>query len=70
MHSQFIPNETFFQILLNCIQEIIQNLRTVLASPNNPHILMMRSLLKKSMQLRITQNHQNVIALLQKVGGG
>ena len=67
--SQFVPNEDFLQILLKCIQEISQHLRTALAPPNNPHILMMRSLLEMTMQLRITQNHQNVIALLQKVVG-
>ena len=64
---QFIPNEEFLQILLKCIQEISQHLRVALAPPNNPHILMMRALLEMTMQLRISQSHQNVIALLQKV---
>ena len=65
--SQFVPNEEFLQILLKCIQEISQHLRVALAPPNNPHILMMRALLEMTMQLRISQSHQNVISLLQKV---
>ena len=52
---------------MKCIQEISQHVRVALASPNNPHIAMMRSLLEMTMQLRITQNHINVLALLQKV---
>ena len=64
---QFIPNEEFVQILLKCIQEISQHLRVALAPPNNSHILMMRALLEMTMHLRISQSHQNVITLLQKV---
>lgn len=52
---------------MKCIQEISQHLRVALAPPNNPHIAMMRSLLEMTMQLRITQNHVNVLTLLQKV---
>lgn len=63
-----MPNEEFLQILMKCIQEIGQQLRVALAPPNNTHIVMMRSLLEMTMQLRITQNHMNVLALLQKVG--
>ena len=63
-----MPNEEFLQILMKCIQEIGQQLRVALAPPNNTHIAMMRSLLEMTMQLRITQNHMNVLALLQKVG--
>lgn len=62
-----MPNEEFIQILMKCIQEINQHLRMALAPHNNPHISMMRSLLDMTMQLRITQNHINVLALLQKV---
>jgi hypothetical protein len=63
---QFTPNEEFLQILMKCIQEISHLLRVALAPPNNPHIAMMRSLLETTMQLRITQNHNSVLALLQK----
>lgn len=64
---QFLANEEFLQILMKCIQEISQQLRVALAPPNNPHIVTMRSLLEMTMQLRITQNHINVLTLLQKV---
>ena len=64
---QFIANEEFLQILMKCIQEINQHLRVALAPPNNPHIVMMRSLLEMTMQLRIIQNHINILTLLQKV---
>ena len=56
-------------VLLKCIQEISQHLRVALAPPNNSHILMMRSLLEMTMQLRLAQNYVTVLALLQKVCG-
>jgi len=55
------------QILMKCINDISQQLRSALAPPNNPHILMMRALLEMAMTLRVSQSHQNVISLLQKV---
>ena len=65
--AQFAPSEEFLQTLLKCIQEVSQHLRAALAPPNNPHILMMRSLLETTMQLRIAQNYTAVLSLLQKV---
>ena len=63
---QFTPSEDFVGVLLKCIQETSQHLRVALAPPNNPHILMMRTLLEMTMQLRLSQNYATVLALLQR----
>lgn len=51
----------------NCIKEITNQIRSVLAPPTNPHVVLMRSLLEITGVLRANPDYTNVIALLEKV---
>ena len=51
----------------NCVKEITNQIRAVLAPPTNPHVVLMRSLLEITGVLRASPDYSNVIGLLEKV---
>ena len=51
----------------NCVKEITTQIRSVLAPPTNPHVVLMRSLLETTGVLRASPDYTNVISLLEKV---